>query len=81
MTTITIDLPDDVAMQARAAGLLGTEQVLTIFKDSLRAAARNLLFNQPDAAGQSADALTPSEQDALVQEAKLAARKARHGGV
>jgi hypothetical protein len=80
MTTITIDLPDDVAMQARAAGLLGTEQVLSIFKDSLRAAARNLLFNQHDAAVQSTDDLSPSEQDALVQEAKLAARKARHSG-
>jgi hypothetical protein len=81
MTTITIDLPDDVAMQARAAGLLGTEQVLSIFKESLRAAARNLLFNQHDALVQSTDDLSPSEQNALVQEAKLAARKAKRGGV
>lgn len=79
MTTITIDLPDDVANQARAAGLLGTEQVLTIFKDSLRAAARNLLFTRLDALPQSTQELPQAEQDALVQEAKLAARKAKKG--
>lgn len=76
MTTITIDLPDDIANQARAAGLLGTEQVLSIFKDSLRAAARNLLFARLDAAPQD---LPPAEQDVLVQEAKLAARQAKLG--
>lgn len=77
MTTITIDLPDDVARQAGAAGLLGSEQVLSIFKESLRSAARNMLFARLDASVQPTPALPQTEQDKLVQEAKMSARTAK----
>jgi hypothetical protein len=40
MTSITIELPVDIANQARAAGLLGSQQLMSIFRESLRAAAR-----------------------------------------
>lgn len=78
MTTITIDLPDDVARQAGAAGLLGSEQVLSIFKESLRSAARNMLFARLDASVQPTPALPQTEQDKLVQEAKMSVRTAKH---
>ena len=74
MTSITIELPDDVANQARAAGLLGSQQLLSIFRESLRAAARSNLFALLDKAHTQADTPGPDEQDRLVSEAKLAAR-------
>jgi hypothetical protein len=75
MTSITIELPDDVASQARAAGLLGSQQVLAIFRESLRAAARSNLFALLDKAPAPADALPLDAQEQVVQEAKRAARK------
>ncbi len=75
MTSITIELPGDVASQARAAGLLGSRQVLSICRDSLRAAARTNLFALLDKAPTQVDELPLDARELLVQEAKQAARQ------
>lgn len=77
MTSITLELPDDLAMQARAAGLLDSEQLLALFKETLRSVSRAKLFAKLDTAHSSdiADiADITAEQEDLIQEAKTAAR-------
>lgn len=75
MTRITIELPEDLASQAKAAGLLGSKQVLSIFRESLRAAARSNLFAQLDVIHRGDAAELSQAQEDLVQEAKLEARR------
>lgn len=75
MTSITVELPDDLAKQAKAAGLLGSDQLLNLFKDCLRSVSRSQLFAKLDAAHSvSATNLTAAQED-LIQEAKTAARR------
>lgn len=74
MTSITLELPDDLAMQARAAGLLDSEQLLALFKETLRSVSRAKLFAKLDTAHSSDIADITAEQEDLIQEAKTAAR-------
>jgi hypothetical protein len=74
MTSITVELPDDLAMQAKAAGLLGSEQLLSLFKDCLRSVSRSQLFVKLDTAHAASDADLSAEQENFIQEAKIAAR-------
>lgn len=74
MTSITVELPDDLAMQAKAAGLLGSEQLLNLFKDCLRSVSRTQLFAKLDAAHTASATNLTTEQEDLIQEAKIAAR-------
>ena len=74
MTSITVELPDDLAMQAKAAGLLGSEQLLSLFKDCLRSMSRTQLFAKLDTAHTASAANLTTEQEDLIQEAKTAAR-------
>lgn len=76
MTSIVIDLPDDVVSQARAAGLLGSERIRAIFQESLRTAARSKLFEQIKASDAAPSEIDASTQQLLIQQAKQAARKA-----
>ena len=81
MTSITVELPDDLAKQAKAAGLLGSEQLLNLFKDCLRSVSRAQLFAKLDNAHAASAANLTNEQEDLIQEAKTAARaegKAQH---
>lgn len=81
MTSITVELPDDLALQAKAAGLLGSEQLLNLFKDCLRSVSRTQLFAKLDTAHSASAANLTTEQEDLIQEAKIAARasgKAQH---
>jgi hypothetical protein len=76
MTSIVIDLPDDVVSQARAAGLLDSAQIGIIFQESLRIAARSKLIEQIQVSDSVAPELDASAQQLLIQQAKQAARKA-----
>ena len=76
MTSITVELPDDLAMQAKAAGLLGSEQLLSLFRDCLRSVSRAQLFTKLDTAHAASATDLTTAQEALIQEAKVAARNA-----
>jgi hypothetical protein len=76
MTNIVIELPDEVVSQARAAGLLGTAQIRTIFQESLRIAARSKLLEQIKASDAVPPEFDTSAQQLLIQQAKQAARQA-----
>ena len=76
MASITVELPDDLALQAKAAGLLGSEQLLNLFKDCLRAVSRSQLFAQLDKAHLATTTDLTAENEALIEEAKAAARAA-----
>ena len=75
MTSITVELPDDLAMQAKAAGLLGSEQLLNLFKDCLRSVSRSQLFAKLDTAHAASATNLTAEQEDLIQEAKTTARR------
>jgi hypothetical protein len=77
MTNIVIELPDDVVSQARAAGLLGSTQIRTIFQESLRIAARSKLLDQIKASDSVQPEFDVAAQQLLIQQAKQAARQAR----
>jgi hypothetical protein len=74
MTSITVELPDDLAMQAKAAGLLGSDQLLNLFKECLRSVSCSRLFAKLDTVHASSDTNLTIEQEDLIQEAKTAAR-------
>lgn len=76
MTSIVIDLPDDVVSQARAAGLLGSAQMGVIFQESLRIAARSKVIEQIQVSDSVAPEIDAAAQQLLIQQAKQAARKA-----
>jgi hypothetical protein len=77
MTSIVIELPDEVVSQARAAGLLGSAQIQAIFQESLRIAARSKLLEQIKASDAVPPELDASSQQLLIQQAKQAARQTR----
>lgn len=74
MASITVELPDDLALQAKAAGLLGSEQLFNLFRDCLRSVSRSQLFSQLDKAHISSAPDLTTEQENLIQEAKAVAR-------
>jgi hypothetical protein len=48
MTTLTIDLPDNLAEEAKQAGLLTPNAIETILRETLRSRAVNGLFSAAD---------------------------------
>ena len=48
MTTLTIDLPDNLAKEARNAGLLAPDAIETMLRETLRRRAVNGLFTAAD---------------------------------
>lgn len=48
MTTLTIDLPDNLAEEAKQAGLLTPNAIETILRETLRGRAVNGLFTAAD---------------------------------
>ena len=48
MTTLTIDLPDNLAKEAQNAGLLAPDAIETMLRETLRRRAVNGLFSAAD---------------------------------
>lgn len=48
MTTLTIDLPDNLAKEAKSAGLLAPNAIETMLRENLRRRAIDGLFNAAD---------------------------------
>ena len=76
MTTVAIELPDDLAQKATAAGLLAPEAIADLLREQLRRRAgehlRELWERQP------ADELTPTIEQEIVAEVR-AVRAERRG--
>jgi post-segregation antitoxin (ccd killing protein) len=79
MATIAIELPEDLAERARAAGLLSAQALGALLDEALRrrAAERLLAMTEPLAAANRAVPL--AEREALVEQAVRAARLRRSG--
>ncbi len=80
MTTLTIDLPDSLAEEAKQAGLLAPNAIETILREILRGRAINGLFTVADKL--AAANLPPMTMDEVQQEvnAVRAQRKQRASG-
>ncbi len=48
MTTLTIDLPDNLVKEAKSAGLLAPDAIETMLRETLRHRAVNSLFTAAD---------------------------------
>lgn len=48
MTTLTIDLPDNLAKEAKNAGLLAPDAIETMLRETLRRRAVDALFDATD---------------------------------
>ncbi len=80
MTTLTIDLPDNLAEEAKQAGLLTPNAIETILRETLRHRAVNGLFTAADKlAAASFPAMTMEEIQEEVN-AVRAQRKQRAPG-
>jgi hypothetical protein len=73
MTTITVSLPDDLARQARAAGLLRDEAIAALLRDAMQKRQVDRLF---DAMGKLA-ALEPPLTEEEIDSEVAAARAER----
>ncbi|MCU7959616.1 MAG: hypothetical protein KZQ58_06375 [gamma proteobacterium symbiont of Bathyaustriella thionipta] len=80
MTTLTIDLPDNLAKEARQAGLLTPRAIEDILRETLRRRAVNGLFSAADKL--AAVHLRPMTMDEIQEEvnAVRAQRKQRASG-
>jgi hypothetical protein len=73
MTSITIDLPDDLAKQAKQAGLLNNEHMLSLFREFLLLKSTDHLkpiftaFRQKPV---RSDELTPDELNMIIKSLK-----------
>lgn len=79
MTTVAIELPDDLAQKAAAAGLLAPEAIANLLREQLRRRALERLNEQWKRA--PLDELTPEIEQEIVAEvhAVRAERRSRHG--
>jgi hypothetical protein len=75
MTTLTIDLPDNIAKEAKAAGLLTPEALAQLLKDAVRRQAGRRLLDvaqRIQAAG-----IPPMSDEEIVAEVKVARAERR----
>ncbi len=77
MTTLTIDLPDNIAKQAQDAGLLTPEALAQLLKDAVRRQAGRRLLDT--AKRIQAAGIAPLSEEEIVAEVKAvrAERRAR----
>lgn len=77
MTTLTVDLPDNIAQEAKDAGLLTPEALAQLLKDAVRRQAGQRLLNA--AKRIQAVGITPMSDEDIVAEVKAvrAERRAR----
>lgn len=75
MTTLIIDLPDNIAKEARDAGLLTPETLVQLLKDAVRRRAGQRLL---DAAKRlQATGISPMSDEEIVAEVKAARAERR----
>lgn len=70
MTTITVDLPDDIAEKARREGLLSTQAIRELIEEATRISAMNRLkgmWQAVPAGQQELDAPTADELQAIIR--------------
>lgn len=76
MTEVTVTLPDDLAQQARQAGLLRPEALAALLRDAMRERRIERLFSTMDKLAQLQPPLTEEEIAAEIKAAR-AERRAR----
>ena len=76
MTEVTVTLPDDLAQQARQAGLLRPEALAALLRDAMRERRIERLFSTMDKLAQLEPPLTEEEIAAEIEAAR-AERRAR----
>jgi hypothetical protein len=76
MTEVTVTLPDDLAQQARKAGLLRPEALAALLRDAMRERRIERLFSTRDKLAQLEPPLTEDEIAAEIEAAR-AERRAR----
>lgn len=76
MTEVTVTLPDDLAKQARQAGLLRPEALAALLRDAMRERRIERLFSTMDKLAQLKPPLTEEEIVAEIEAAR-AERRAR----
>ncbi|MBX3705424.1 MAG: hypothetical protein KF911_02235 [Pseudomonadales bacterium] len=74
MTEVTITLPDDLAQQARQAGLLRPEALAALLRDAMREQRIERLFSTMDKLAQLEPALTEEEIAAEIEAARAERR-------
>ncbi len=70
MTTVTIRLPDDLAQEAKAAGLLRDEVIEGLLREALRRRQLEELFTTMDKLASLKPQLTAAEIDAEIAVAR-----------
>jgi hypothetical protein len=77
MTEVTLKLPDDLAQQARQAGLLKPQALETLLREAMRARRADRLFETMSRLRSQDPPLTEEDVQAEIQAAR-AARRARN---
>ena len=75
MTTLTIDLPDNIAKEAKDAGLLTPEALVQLLKDAVRRRAGQRLLDV--ARRIQATGISPMSDEEIVAEVKAARAERR----
>ena len=74
MTEVTLTLPDDLAQQARQAGLLRPETLAALLRDAMRERRIERLFSTMDKLAQLKPPLTEEEIAAEIEAARAERR-------
>ena len=74
MTEVTLTLPDDLAQQARQAGLLRPEALAALLRDAMRERRVERLFSTMDKLAQLTPPLTEAEIAAEIEAARAERR-------
>ena len=74
MTEVTLTLPDDLAQQARQAGLLRPEALAALLRDAMRERRVERLFSTMDKLAQVTPPLTEAEIAAEIEAARAERR-------
>ena len=77
MTTVTVRLPDDLAQQAKAAGLLRDEAIETLLREAVRKQRTDQFFAAIDRLQALEPRLTEEEIRAEIEAARAERRAAR----
>lgn len=70
LTNITVSLPDDLARQAKSAGLLHDEAIAALLRDAMRKRQVDQLFDTMGQLAKLEPALTEAEIDAEIDAAR-----------
>ncbi len=80
MTVVTITLPDDLAGQARQAGLLSPEAMVALLREAIKKQRIDRLFAAVDDLTKLEPPLTEPEIQAEIDAARAERRAARNAG-